>query len=271
MVAQVQQTLLAGADGTFLWGGFVTNELQDRSRSKIDEVLRHVPKGLGGVYQRLLQQIGDKEALVPILQWVVLAARPLTLEELTVVAGIKAAGTLPATQVTKDRLRFGGLLMKVEGDVVNLVHESAKEFFQSDQVSTKGINMFHMSQNTHRTPMQTCLAHVERGYGNPGRIHESDDPFLSYASQYWPVHFHHAIHVIDTPSEFSHPFFRFFLIDVDETATLLWSWNWLARLCAASRFGECTIKRSSLAYCGRREEHNIIAGQGTLTIHPMKK
>lgn len=31
MVAQVQQTLLAGADGTFLWVGFVANELQGRS------------------------------------------------------------------------------------------------------------------------------------------------------------------------------------------------------------------------------------------------
>lgn len=210
MAAQVQQTLLAGADGTFLWVGFVANELQGRSWSKIDEVLRYVPKGLGGIYQRLLQQIGDKEALVPILQWVVLAARPFTTEELTVAAGIKTAGTLPATQVTKNRLRFGGLLVKVEGDVVNLVHESAKEFFQSDQVNIKGINMFYMSQDTHRTLMQTCLAHVERGYGNPGRIHEMSghDPFLSYASQYWPVHFHHAIHVIDAPSEFSRPFFR---------------------------------------------------------------
>ncbi|KAL9105844.1 MAG: hypothetical protein Q9227_009052 [Pyrenula ochraceoflavens] len=210
MVAQVQQTLLAGADGTFLWVGFVANELQGRSWSKIDEVLRHVPKGLGGIYQRLLQQIGDKEALVPILQWVVLAARPLTLEELSVAAGIKAVGTLSATQVTRNRLRFGGLLVKVEGDVVNLVHESAKEFFQSDQVNIKGINMFHMSQDTHGTLMQTCLAHVERGYGNPGRIHEMSghDPFLSYASQYWPVHFHHAIHVINAPSEFSRPFFQ---------------------------------------------------------------
>ncbi|KAK5357554.1 hypothetical protein LTS03_011540 [Exophiala xenobiotica] len=210
MVAQVQQSLLAGADGTFLWVGSVANELQGRSWSRIDEVLRHVTKGLGGIYQRLLQQIGDKKALDPILQWVVLAARPLTLEELTVAAGIKTAGALPATQVTKNRLRTGGLLVKVEGDVVNLVHESAKEFFQSDQVNIKGINMFHMSQDTHRSLMQTCLAHVERGYGNPGRIYgmSGHDPFLSYAGQYWQVHFHHAIHVIDAPSEFSRPFFR---------------------------------------------------------------
>ncbi|PSR80200.1 ankyrin repeat protein [Coniella lustricola] len=210
MVAQVQQTLLAGADGTFLWVGFVANELQGRSWSEINEILRHIPKGLGGIYQRLLQQIGDKDALVPILQWVVLAARPLTLEELTVAAEIKTTSTLPVAQITKNQLRLGGLLVKVEGDVVNLVHESAKEFFQSDQVNVKGINMFHMGQETHRTLMQTCLAHVERGYGSPGRTHEMSghDPFLSYASQYWPVHFHHAMHVIDAPSEFSRPFFR---------------------------------------------------------------
>ena len=100
----------------------------------------------------------------------------------------------------------GGLLVKVEGDVVNLVHESAKEFFQSDQVNIREIDMFHMGQETHMKLMQTCLAHVECGYGNsstPGQ-----DPFLSYASQYWPVHFHHAIHVIDSATAFSRPFFR---------------------------------------------------------------
>jgi nucleoside phosphorylase len=69
MVVQIKQSLLAGADGTFLWVAFVANELQGRSWSKIDEVLRQIPKGLGGIYQRLLRQVDDKEALVPILQW----------------------------------------------------------------------------------------------------------------------------------------------------------------------------------------------------------
>ncbi len=210
MVAHVQQTLLAGANGTFLWVGFVANELQGRSRDQINEILRRVPKGLGGVYQRLLQQIDDKEALVPILQWIVLAARPLTVNELTAATGIEASGTLPATEVIKNRLRFCGLLVKIEEDVVNLVHESAKEFFQSDQVNIEGINMFRMNQNTHKTLMQTCLAHVERGYGSPGSIGERSGhgPLLPYANQYWPVHFHHAIDVIDASSEFSRLFFH---------------------------------------------------------------
>ena len=224
MVARVQQNLLAGADGTFLWVGFVTSELQGRSSSRIDGVLRHIPKGLGGIYQRFLQQIEDKEALVPILQRVILAARPLSLEELTVATGIRAAASLSAMQVTKNRLRFGGLLVKVEGDSVNLVHESAKEFFQSDQAKFKGIDMFHVSQDTHRTLMQTCLSHVERGYGNVERIHEisGHDSFLSYASQYWPLHFHHAFHAIDVQSEFSRPFFRVDSLVRDEWWKVYW-------------------------------------------------
>ncbi|KAL7946830.1 natch and ankyrin domain protein [Trichoderma barbatum] len=210
MVARVQQALLAGADGTFLWVGFVANELQGRSWGEIKEILRRVPKGLGGVYQRLLQQIDDKEALVPILQWVVLAARPLTVDELTVATGIKASGNFPATEVTKNRLGLCGLLVKIEGNVVNLVHESAKEFFQSNQVNIKGISKFRMNHDTHKTLMRTCLEHVERGYGNPGCIDESSghDPLLAYASQFWPVHFHCAMDVIDTPAEFSRPFFQ---------------------------------------------------------------
>ncbi|KAL6874747.1 natch and ankyrin domain protein [Trichoderma novae-zelandiae] len=211
MVAQVQRALSAGADDTFLWVGFVANELQGRSWGQIKEILHRVPKGLGGVYQRLLQQIDDKEALVPIIRWVVLAARPLTVDELTVATGIQASGNLPATEVTKNRLRLCGLLVKIEGDVVNLVHESAKDFFQSDQVNVKGISRFRMSHDTHRALMRTCLDHVERGYGTPGSVNERSghDPLLTYASQFWPVHFHHVMDVLDAPSdEFSRPFFE---------------------------------------------------------------
>ena len=210
MILQVQQALLAGAEGTFLWVGFVANELEGRSWRKINDILRGVPKGLGGIYRRLLQQVDDKEKLVSILQWIVLAARPLTVDELTVAAGIKASNNLLPTEVMKDRLVSCGLLVKIEGDVVNLVHESAKEFFQSDQVNVEGINMFHMNQDTHWTLMRTCLALVERSYGSPGSIREKSvhNSLLAYASLYWPEHFQHAIDVIDAPSEFSRPFFQ---------------------------------------------------------------
>ncbi|PHH62136.1 hypothetical protein CDD82_2044 [Ophiocordyceps australis] len=224
MVAQAREALLAGADGTFLWVGFVANELQGRNWNQINEILHCVPKGLGGVYQRLLQQIDDKEALVPILQWVVLAARPLTVNELIVATGIKTSSTFSTTKIIKDRLRSCGLLVRIEGDVVNLVHESAKEFFQRDQVNIKGITMFRMSQDTHRTLMRTCLAHLEHCYGTRATTNQRSDhdSLLSYASQYWPVHFHHAVDVMNTQLEFSRPFFQADSIIREEWWKLYW-------------------------------------------------
>ncbi|RAH63890.1 natch and ankyrin domain protein [Aspergillus aculeatinus CBS 121060] len=187
MIAQVRQALLAGADGTFL------------SWDRINEIIHRIPKGLAGVYQRMLQQINDKEALVPILQWVVLAARPLTIDELTAATDIKASDTLTAADVTK-------------GDVVNLVHQSAKEFFQSNQVNVKGISMFYMDESTHKSLMRTCLAHVEHSYLSTGATDESFNrsPLFLYAAQYWPVHFYHANDAVQGPSEFSRPWWRFY-------------------------------------------------------------
>lgn len=210
MLLQVRQALMAGAEGTFLWVGFVADELKGRSWHKIQEVLRGVPKGLGGIYRRLLQQVEDKEELVPILQWIVLAARPLTLDELTVAVNIKASNDLKLTEVVKDRLTSCGLLVKIDGDIVNLVHESAKEFFQSDQVNFEGISMFYMNHNTHRTLMRTCLTLIEESYKSPGSIGDASlhNTLLAYASLYWPEHFRHASDLIDAPSEFSRQFFR---------------------------------------------------------------
>ncbi|OKL59155.1 hypothetical protein UA08_05962 [Talaromyces atroroseus] len=210
MLLEVREALMAGAEGTFLWVGFVADELKGRSWRKIKDILRGVPKGLGGIYRRLLQQVEDKEKLVPILQWIVLAARPLTVDELTAAGGIKESKGLVPTEVMKARLASCGLLVKIDGDVVNLVHESAKEFFQSDQVNVEGISMFHMNSTTHRTLMRTCMTLIEGSYKSPGSINEASrqNTLLAYASLYWPEHFRHASDLTDAPSEFSRQFFR---------------------------------------------------------------
>ena len=210
MLLQIRQALMAGADGTFLWVGFVANELKGRSWSNLQDILHRVPKGLSGVYRRLLQQVEDKDNLVPILQWIVLAARPLTVYELTIASETKASDDLMPTEVMKDRLASCGLLVKIDGDVVNLVHESAKEFFQSDQVNMEGISMFHMNHNTHRKLMRSCLSLIEASYESPGSISDASlhNTLLAYASLYWPEHFRQALDLFDVPSEFARQFFE---------------------------------------------------------------
>ncbi|KAF4333667.1 ankyrin repeat [Fusarium beomiforme] len=210
-LTQVRQALVAGADGTFLWVGFVADELKGRSWQKIQDILHRLPKGLGGVYQRLLQQVEDKEQLIPILQWLVLAARPLTIDELCVAAKIAPSVDRTAAEATRDRLNSCGLLVKVDGDVANLVHESAKEFFQSDQVDDlEEISMFRMGPATHRTLMDACLLLIENGYVSSGSISEQSlkKPLLTYACLYWPYHLQRAHELVGDRSMFTRSFFK---------------------------------------------------------------
>jgi nucleoside phosphorylase len=210
MVQQLRQALLAGAEGTFLWVGFVANELKGRSWNDMYDVLHGIPKTLGGIYQRLLQQIDAKEELVPILHWVVLAAQPLTVDDLAAASNVARSGARVTTEDVKRRLVSCGLMVKIEANVVNLVHESAKEFFQSDQADVEGIKMFHMTQHTHAILMKSCLTLIEQTYKTSMTIREQceQNSLLKYACAYWPEHLRHSIEVIDGQSELSRPFFQ---------------------------------------------------------------
>lgn len=227
MIAEVQQTLVAGADGTFLWVGFVANDLQGKRWEEMNQLLRRLPRGLRGVYQRLLQQIDDKETLAPLLQWIVLAARPLTLQELAQATEIRYSATVPATEVVKNRLALCGLLVKIEGNMVNLIHESAKEFFQSDQVNVNGISLFRVDRHTHRALMRKCLDIIEREQGAQRRFEEKpgQDSFLSYAGQYWPLHLYYAGDAIDEELDFSRPFFEVDSPIREEWWKSFWAWE----------------------------------------------
>ncbi|KAK4161311.1 ankyrin repeat protein [Cladorrhinum sp. PSN259] len=223
---QVRQALLTDADGTFLWVGFVANELKGKTWLKAQQVLHGIPKGLGGVYCRLLEQVGDKEILVPILQWVVLAARPLTVTELAGAAQVMGSDTLSPTEVLKERLASCGLLVKIDGGVVNLVHESAREFFKSDQVNREGISIFYMNHKAHRTIMRTCLALIEGSYKSSGSISNAStrDSLLAYAGLNWAGHFKQSIDPNETQIDASSLFFQSESAVREDWWNFYWQW-----------------------------------------------
>jgi hypothetical protein len=84
---QVSKTLLKRAEGTFLWVGFVTDELSRKPTcTQILDTLNEMPKGLPSVYSRILSKT-EKErrpVLSRLLRWVTIAFRSLSVEELAV-------------------------------------------------------------------------------------------------------------------------------------------------------------------------------------------
>jgi NACHT domain len=128
----IQKTLLERSEGTFLWIGFVMNELsQKKTCTEVLEALNAVPKGLPAIYGQMLRKIESNRRYTSsmILRWITMAFRPLTLQELAAAIGIQPSSTLiTPEQAVRDQVTLCGLFLKVQGQGLGLVHQSAKDY-----------------------------------------------------------------------------------------------------------------------------------------------
>ncbi|RYP12006.1 hypothetical protein DL765_007522 [Monosporascus sp. GIB2] len=130
--ATVQETLLRRSEGTFLWVGFVMNELsQQKTCIEVLRTLETFPSGLPAIYSRMLLQIKGEHRRTSsqILRWVTMAVRPLTLQELAAAIGMQSSSTLITTErAIRDHVALCGLFLKVQEQEVGLVHQSARDY-----------------------------------------------------------------------------------------------------------------------------------------------
>jgi tetratricopeptide (TPR) repeat protein len=115
---KVISRLIEGADGMFLWAELMVATLKKaRNRNAVERMLTNLPVGLSGVYEHILISIGQRlseeelQLRREILGWVTTAARPMTLEELSVALAIQ-----PGTNLLDD----GEIILKLENDIRDL-------------------------------------------------------------------------------------------------------------------------------------------------------
>jgi len=130
----------------------------------IKKKLESLPPDLPGVYMNILEKIQTKDqaAAQIILQWVVWAIRPLTLEEMRIAISILPHCSLSSMQDDMEadlrqvlRLIFGPML-RIEADTtVHLVHQSAKDFLMNMNLA--------MARDLadHHPPPHLCLLAAE--------------------------------------------------------------------------------------------------------------
>jgi len=134
----LRDKLVKGADRTFLWVSLIVNllnESQAASRTKFLQILNNLPSDLGAIYERILGDSCDRGEARRILQIVVAAARPLTLDEMQIALAIqpdhKSIEDLEphflysVESTVKD---ICGLFVRVIDSKIYLIHQTAKEF-----------------------------------------------------------------------------------------------------------------------------------------------
>lgn len=150
------EKILEKSSGSFLWVRLVPLAFGDAwTHETKDTVLREVPTDLQKLYSRMVQSIvADKRKVKlakSILTWVVLASRPLTVDELRCAVKLDVNETLQSMSKAIPSL-CEQLVFIDQSNKVHLIHETAREF-----LVTKGP---HSDPAVLKTESHTRLSHL---------------------------------------------------------------------------------------------------------------
>jgi ankyrin repeat protein len=226
----VESTLLERADGTFLWVGFVMNELsQKKTCTEIEEALSAIPKGLDAIYDRMLLQIESdrRPTAIRILQWVTMAFRPLDLEELAVAINVQSSMSISQERAIRDYVTLCGSFIKLYENKVSFVHQSAKDYLLQKKVHNNSVvEEFRIKpEKAHLELARRCLDHIQEFSSllDKRTISESsleteesmsvtssspEYSFLMYAMENWPEHARYCASHGKELLDISLPFFQ---------------------------------------------------------------
>ncbi|KAI9674017.1 MAG: hypothetical protein M1829_003860 [Trizodia sp. TS-e1964] len=201
LIAHVKEVFQSRAQGTFLWIGIVAKVLEKCKATEVKRFLENFPRGLDGVYARILLQIDSdrRDMAAQILRWVVMAFRPLTLLELSIAfeASVKPSPPFSCVQIMSDMVSYCGYLLEIKGDEVNLIHQSAKDYLlRKTPDRNPELEVFRIKEETaNREIARKCFYYLQSGALAAGPVDLNSNktrlkefPLLSYSVLYWPDH-----------------------------------------------------------------------------------
>ncbi|MCJ1248752.1 hypothetical protein MMC30_005971 [Trapelia coarctata] len=153
LIHTIEDALLEGAQGMFLWVAFQIQDLcQQQSDEEIVNALHDLPKSLPEVFDRIIQRLKnpDPKRAQRIFKWIATARRPLTLEELREAICVEPCQTaLVAARMVNNMhqaLACCGSLVTIDEEqcTVHFAHHSIKQHLISK--ATEGtMAQYHLS------------------------------------------------------------------------------------------------------------------------------
>jgi ankyrin repeat protein len=170
--------------------------------ANLRRTLEELPKSLDETYKRILKEINNVnwDHAYRLLQCLVVASRPLRVEELAEVLTFDFTGGIPKPnadwrwedQEAAVLSACSSLVSVVSNDgsrVVQFAHFSVKEFMTSVRLasSTEEVSGFHVTlEPAHTTLAQACLGVLLRLEGDSDT--KTHTPLVQYAAENWVTH-----------------------------------------------------------------------------------
>ncbi|KAJ0280777.1 hypothetical protein COL940_006098 [Colletotrichum noveboracense] len=216
----LETTLAQGADRTFLWASLVLetiSKLPSRKLSAVKSTLEDTPADLDQLYETALLDVEDHVAVTRMLQIILAATRPLTLDEINMAMCISSTHRTvqdllqdlePDMEYTVKQL--GGFFVRIINSTVHLVHQTARDFLlvTTSMKSTAWTHSLKLS-DCHSTMTHSTIQYLlldgwparQKIPDNGGEVDESDIQllkslpkvaagFYKYAARNWAIHTH---------------------------------------------------------------------------------
>lgn len=195
---ELTKEILTKSDTSFLWARLVLEELDGvYGHEGIRDVLRGIPQDMVSYYKRTVtgmeQNKREKHVAKAILQWAVLAARPLSVTEMTHALKLDIGTNLSNPKSAIEGL--GGQLLTIDAnsDQVHIVHATAREFLISEEAGEFTIR----KHEDHSRIALTCLRLLTGPEMQPPRqkrlleqkrMQRPHSPMLDYAISHFSDH-----------------------------------------------------------------------------------
>ncbi|KAH8811320.1 hypothetical protein F5884DRAFT_781773 [Xylogone sp. PMI_703] len=251
---EIAKTVLAKANGNFLWVTMALNEiLHSYTPEEIEEVLERLPDGMEDMYLRM--EISQVNSLKPahkiwarkILLWVICSRRPLGMDELS-----------EALQPEVPSLNLGRMIMGICGQFiivdtlsskVLVLHETASHFL----TTRPDISLYIDPLSAHETLFLKCIRYIDSQTSLKGAL-------LSYAATSW------AYHLEQCPPDSEEVFDC--LTEFLRKQSIL---AWISTLATLGEIKELVSASMSLAkYIHRRKDHLLTRDSSSRLLSDLK-
>ncbi|KAF2458453.1 hypothetical protein BDY21DRAFT_220776, partial [Lineolata rhizophorae] len=205
---KISERLKSMENRTYLWLHLTFDIIEKNrtdygKRSDVEKLLSKLPSRVSDAYEKILSRSTNHERTELLLQIVLAAAQPLTLDEANVALtlalqkeGFTSHAALESELWPRDNFQsivknLCGLFISVYESKLSFIHQTAREFLinRERQGTWKGsLNV----AKSHTTISRLCLHYMLLpDIGKPVGDDSTKDkyPFLSYAAAHWPLHY----------------------------------------------------------------------------------
>jgi Ankyrin repeats (3 copies) len=212
---------------TYLWAYLMIQEISRSFEStewKLAGLLKIIPRSVDEAYEKILKRASEGPGSDPaqarrVLRLILAAERPLTLKEMNIAleildrkeSGEKCTSEYDLQLANDEALRkkienLCGLFVSIVDSKIYLIHQTAKEFLVSKNVSTDPSDSScwkhsFTPEDSHLDALKVCLYYLQLEFRDIPPSQDDDTltedllrnhPLLSYASIHWTFHFRQA-------------------------------------------------------------------------------